>query len=238
MSGIAASAVGACVVDAPRFRPTAACQRRRTGYRRREPVHGNVGVCEQREVPGARAPLRPLPESDPALARPTPLPAARRDDHRRQPALGPAARARARRPRPPGRRREDARVPGLVRRPRHLASSRSTCCRPTTSPGATRAELERPVRDHRRARRGPLALPATGGCSTSARAEGLPDRARRRVLTAAEARTARQHGAAHQPGRRLRRPHARSRMRCAASCAEHDGEGGSLESWPTCSRPN
>src|SRR5664279_5772664 len=82
-----------------------------------EPQDGGLiwagGGTDERE--SARPALRSLLRTAAAADRRRTPTAPRRDDHRRQPALGPRARARDGGARSSGRRREDARVPRLVR---------------------------------------------------------------------------------------------------------------------------
>ena len=212
-----------------------------TGYRR----HAcgvtdctNVGVCERAVDRWAAGFLYGLYQNrlrrglDGADA-----PAPRRDDHRRQPPLGQAARLRDRGPRPPRRRREDARVPGLVRRPRHLESSPSTCCPPTTSATVDRTSSHDADRDHRRPRRGALALPRLAGAAR--RLDRRPARAARRRA------------------RRRRGPHRRATRACTSTSpsatagareiadamrsivAEHHARAAAASrTSPSCSPPN
>src|SRR5690606_7229925 len=113
----------------------------------REPA-GGTGRRRAALRPRSGAPASPVAERDPA--------APRRHDHRRQPPALARSRPRDHRIRTPRRRGEDARVPRLVRRPRHpRRHDLPALDRQPLRPLERRARPA--VRDHRRPGRRPLA---------------------------------------------------------------------------------
>ena len=162
--------------------------------------------------------------------------AARRDDHRRQPPVGAAARARDRGARSPGRRREDARVPRAGATTSASPSPPCTCSPPTTSPTATPTsshalfEIIADLADD-------LSHFRDWRVQHVGTTDGLPDSLVAMLARGREAHRG-QQGPARQPRRRLRRSRGDHGCRCAAS-SQRTTQSRAARSTPSpsCSRP-